>query len=215
MIAALTYELSRHIESMPKIIYTRKAKFHPALKWFPVFAYRYLNIFSLGLVGFTGISMLGNLAHAVEFGQQLKIFGQWNISFGLYAAAFGGALPLANLFFARILSNVTDDEDATNPELEAAKAENKDLRRQVKDAEGREQQTEARLRQTEHALSESEARFQAAGDLMRLLFSPEKRDRIIAAKRQWPQLTGAAIALMTDSKPSHVSEVLKEMETVS
>lgn len=203
-IAALTHRLIRHIETMPRVIYTRKARMKPFLTWWPVFAYRYLNAFSLGLIVTVSVSSLANLAHAVEYGRQLVIFAKWNIPFGLYAFAFGGILPLVNILFARVLSDVTETEDVPNPELDQAKAEIKDLRKQLKD-------TEALAKASEQRANETEDRLNTTLDLAKLLFADDKRQRIVAIHQQWPKLPGASIAIMADSAPSYVSEILSTL----
>jgi hypothetical protein len=60
----------------------------------------------------------------------------------------------------------------------------------------------------------AEDRFGAIGDLVKYLFSEDKRRRIIAARQQWPQLPNSAIAIVAGSSPSYVTEVLKEFEAV-
>lgn len=234
-IAVLIHKLSKHIEAMKK----GKSRWEK-------FSYSYLNPFAAGLYFATAISMLANLAHAVQFGTSVAIFSQWGIPSWVYSVAFGGILPIVSLTFARVLSNVTDDEDAPNPELETAKATIQDLRRkfaeseqhrksaegqlaasegQARESEERAIRAEGRLLTTETRANAAEAswenaerraqlaedRFAAVGDLVKYLFSENKRERIIAVKRQWPQLTGNAIAVIADSKPSYVSEVLSEI----
>lgn len=203
-IAALTHKLTRHIETMPKIIHTRKASMKPWLRWWPVFAYRYLNAFSIGLVISVAVSSLANLAHAVQYGKTLLIFDKWNLSFGLYAVAFGGILPVVNLIFARVLSDVNDADDVPNPELDKANETIKDLRRQLKD-------TEALAKASEQRAGDAEARLNTMLDLAKLLFADDKRQRILAIRQQWPGLPGSSIAIMAESSPSYVSEILSTL----
>lgn len=191
-IAALTHKLAKHIESV------RGSKSR--------FKRRYLNAYSAGLLVAVVVSALANLAHSVEFGQPLVIFAVWGVPFGLYSVAFGGILPLTSLIFARVLSNVMDTEStevAPNPELERAKTTVADLRRELKE-------TEARAKDAELRANQAEQRFGAAGDLFVRLFADEKRQRILAAAERWPALPLAAIAVIAESSPSYVSEVLKE-----
>lgn len=196
-IAALTHKLAKHIEQTAKI----RGRLHRFIE-------RYLSPYSIGLFVATAVSMLANLAHAVEFGKPLLIFATWGIPQGLYSVAFGGVLPLASLIFARVLSNVTDSEDAPNPELEGAKQTITGLRRQV-------HETELKLKDAEQRVRIAEERFGAAGDLMRRIFSEDKRERILAVREWKPKLSGAAIALIADSSPAYVSEVLSEVEVQS
>jgi uncharacterized membrane protein len=189
-IATLTHKLAKHIENTPK-----------RLASLPKFAYRYLNAYSLGLVISLGVSVLANLAHAVEFGGELAIFTSYSVPFGLYAVAFGAVLPLVSLLFARVLSNVADAEAETDPALEQAHIEIKRLRLELK-------QTEQAKTLAEGRAQDAETRFAAAGDLFTRLFGEEKRLRIMAARQAWPELPASAIAIIAGSSPSYVSEVL-------
>lgn len=240
-IAVLTHKLAKHIEAM------RRGK----SRW-EKFEYRYLNPFAFGLFAATAISMLANLAHAVEFGTAMQIFTKWGIPPAVYSVAFGGILPLVSLTFARVLSNVVEDEEAPNPELDQAKVTIQELRRKFAESEQHRKATEAELTATEDRLRETEERaaraedkaystelranaaedawekaesrekaaedraklaeerFGAAGDLMALLFSENKKERIIAVKQWRPQLSGNAIAVIAETSPAYVSEVLSE-----
>lgn len=211
-IAVLTHKLAEHIEHTPKVMKSKKnpdGSTSRITDWWETWKARYLNAFSLGLIIATGVSSLANLAHAVEFASPLEIFTEWGIPSGVYVVAFGGILPVVSLLFARVLSNVNETEIQDDPALSEAKAQITELRRHLKESEGRVRQAEAERQAAEQDRIFAEEKYTAAEELMRLLFATEKRERILAAKRQWPQLTGAAIALMTDSKPSYVSEVLK------
>lgn len=68
------------------------------------------------------------------------------------------------------------------------------------------------VKKLQSELTVSEERFKAAGDLVANLFSPVKSERILVIKKQWPQLKPSAIALMAETTPSHVTNVLKEIE---
>lgn len=188
-IAALTHKLSKHIEQTPKRI-GRLAKF----------SFRYLNAYSVGLVISLGISSLANLAHAVQFGGDMKIFADWGIPFGVYAFSFGAILPMISLTFARVLSNVVESDSSEDPAVIELREQLANLRKQLRDSE--------------QGRTQAEARFAALGDVFIKLTSPDKRERIIAIYRRWPGLTGAAIALLADSSAPYVSEVLKEHENV-
>jgi len=195
-IAVLTHKLAKHIEGTPR----GKRGWHR-------FAYRYLNPIAVGLLIATFVSALANLAHAVEFGRAMKIFTEWGIPPSVYSVAFGGILPLASLIFARVLSNVVDDEEAPNPEVEQAKATVLALRQQVRESE-------ARLKTAEDRARLAEERYGAIGDLVKYLFGEDKRQRIVSAHKQWPQLPGAAIAIIAGASPAYVSEVLKEADVI-
>jgi len=200
-IAALTHKLAKHIES---------GKRHSSA-W-RKFQYQYLNIYSLGLISCLAISSLANLAHAVEFGTEIKIFTVWGVPFGLYAVVFGAVLPCISYVFARVLSNAVDEDSAEDPATIELRSKVGELNRQLRESERAKAQAERLTLDAERKAQEAEARFAAAGDLMRFLCAPEKRERILFAKKQWPQLTGSAIAIMTESQPSYVSEVLSGAE---
>jgi len=200
-IAGLTHKLAKHIEGTPK----RLRSYHR-------FTYRYLNAYSAGLVTALAVSILANLAHAVEFGQSLAIFTSWGIPFAAYAVAFGAVLPLTSLLFARVLSNVTDADDGPNPELDAANNLIGQLRSQLRSAEAARQVAEANALRAEEQARTAEVRFNAAGDLFARLFTAEKRQRILTAAETWPRLPASAIAIIAESSPSYVSEVLAGKE---
>jgi vacuolar-type H+-ATPase subunit H len=189
-IAVLVHKLAKHIEQAP-----RRRTFAGRM------SARYLNAYAAGLVLALAVSTFANLSHAVEFGRPMRIFTEWGWSPGLYAVAFGAVLPFTSLLFARVLSNVSEAEQEANPELDKAREEIRVLRAQVRDAE--------RSRATaEQAMRDAEQRFAAAGDLMARLFAEDKRQRILFVAEQWPGLPQRAIAVIAETSPSYVSEVL-------
>jgi len=194
-IAVLTSKLARHIETTPRYtsgnIERRK------------FRYRYVNAYSFGLLVSTGVSMVANLAHAVEFGQPLAIFSSPLASPGLFSVAFGAILPIVSLLFARVLSNVAEAEQGEDEALVEAKATIKELRKELK-------ATEAQITAAEQRAIEAETRFGAAGDLFARLFAAEKRIRILAVAETWPALPQSSIAKIAESSPAYVSEVLRD-----
>lgn len=181
-IAVLTHKLAKHIEETPN--------HKNAWKRFTV---RYLNAFSVGLIMAVGVSALANLAHAVEFGQPLKIFAEWGIEPKFYQLAFGAVLPIVSLLFARVLSNVSESEPQANDESETVRR----LRKRLRETEQQFQASEQRASQAEQSLSEF------AG-----LRSGSKADRILAAHQIWPDLPQRSVAVVASSSLSHVSEVL-------
>jgi hypothetical protein len=190
-IAALMHKLSGHINRTPR-----------RLSPWEKFRYRYLNAYSLGLLAAIAVSSLANLAHAVEFGRPMAIFAAWNISFNTYAFAFGAVLPLVSLVFARVLSNVVETEADEDPAMVEAKKTIADLRRQLRESE-------AKRQNAEEVREQSDARYASgAGKLMKIV-SADKRERILAAHRLWPRLSGSALATIADASPSYVSEVIK------
>jgi septal ring factor EnvC (AmiA/AmiB activator) len=74
--------------------------------------------------------------------------------------------------------------------------------------------SEDRVKETEQRAKIAEERFGALGDLVKYLFSENKRERIVAAHRQWPQLPGNAIAIITGSTQSYVSQVISEADLI-
>lgn len=185
-IAALTHKLAQHIERTPK---TKRGR--------AKFAYRYLNAYSLGLVVSVGISTLANLAHAVEFGRALKIFGDSSAWFGVYSVGFGAVLPFVSLLFARVLSNVSEAEESETPEVA-------ELRSQL-DAVRREASAIRRERDSFRSqLDEAAAKF---GEYS-AIFAGDKRARILAARAKWPEMQPSAIAQVVGASPAYVSEVL-------
>lgn len=191
-IAVLTHKLAKHIEETPR-----------SKKGINKFLYRYVNPISFGLFIATAVSALANLAHAVEFGGELTIFTEWGIPKNVYSLAFGGILPFVSLTFARVLSNVIEDEEAPNPEITLANEQIKSLRQQLRESEARVKSAEERARLAEE-------RFAAIGDLVKYLFGEDKRQRIIAARQQWKDLPNKAIAIITGTSEAYVSEVIKE-----
>jgi len=186
-IAALTHKLSKHIEATARI-----------RKPFAKFTKRYLSSYAFALYAALGVSSMANLAHAVEFGSTMAIFDAWGVGFGTYAIAFGAILPLVSLMFASVLSNVSDSEDEQDQALVDAKATVAALRKD--------------LRLANEALDLSEKKFSDLGGRFTNLISDQKRDRVLAARSLWPDLNGAALAIISDSTAGYVSEVLKSVK---
>ena len=112
VIAVMTHKLSKHIDHSPKYSNDWKR-----------FRSRYLNAYGAGLLLAWIVSTYANLAHAVEYGQPIKIFSDWGLPVWSYSVAFGAILPTASLLFAWVLSSVIE-QDANEPnELEKAKNE--------------------------------------------------------------------------------------------
>lgn len=195
-IAVLTHKLAKHIEVTPR-----------RLSNLTRFRYRYVNAYSFGLLISVLVSALANLAHSVQFGQQLMIFTAWGIAPQVYQFAFGGVLPVVSLLFARVLSNVSETESGEDPALSEAQKAVTDLRRQLRE-------TEHHLTQTEARAKAAEQRYQTVGDLFSQLFADEKRQRILAAAATWPQLSASAVAVIAGASPSYVSEVLSQQAEV-
>lgn len=189
-IAAFTWRLKEAIESTPN---------HRS--WRLRFRRRYLNAHAAGLVVAIAVSSAANWAHSVEYGQAFAVFGEYGIPPIIYSLAFGGILPLCSLLFAHILADVGAVEVEEDPALVKARATAAELRKALRQAER--QRDEA----FEAAIA-AEQRFDAAGDLFARLMAESKRERILAAAGRWPELPAASIAVIAESSPSYVSEVL-------
>lgn len=100
-----------------------------------------------------------------------------------------------------MLSSVAGGGSDRNEEVDAAKQ----AERTAKQAERTAKQE---LAQVQRELEEANARFVTASDLFVRLVANEKRERILFARQQWPELAAGAIAIVTESSPSYVSEVL-------
>jgi hypothetical protein len=199
-IAVLVHKLAEHLsKKIPSDV--KSGKF----KQVKIFLWHYVNPISFALIIVTFVSALANLAHAVEFGQPLKIFDTWGIPFEVYTVAFGAILPLLSLTFARVLSTLADEEDAPNPELQTAKDENAKLRKELRESELRLRSSEDKNRQTEAALKAAEEKL----ELSKGIFGTDKRQRIVILKRSFPALKGSAIAVIAQAGEGYVSDVLR------
>jgi hypothetical protein len=214
-IAVLTHKLAKHFEATKEVkkqIKNADGTFSKVTDEWQTFKARYVNSFMFGLIITTCVSGMANLAHAVQFGQSLTIFTKLGINPNLYSFAFGGVLPLVSLTFANVLSNVTEDEAAPNPEMEEAKKTILSIRQQLRDTESKLRDAEGRVKAAEEKTRAAEDRFAALGDVVKYLFGEDKRQRIVISRKQWPQLPGAAIAIIAGASPAYVSEVLREVD---
>jgi len=180
-IAALTWRLKQRIEQVPS-----------SKKWYVRFNRRYLNVYGIGLMVAIGVSSLANWSHAVEYGFNFAAFADYNMPSLLYSVTFGAILPVCSLLIILLdcMADTTETDREENEELKAAKDTIRDLRQGVRSAEQR-----AEL---------AEQRFQAIGDLAIMLTAEDKRQRILAARQQWPALPAASIAVVTDASRSCV-----------
>jgi len=193
-IAVLVHRLARHWEAQPK-----------GMRPWAKRRYRWANAYFGGLVIALLVSSLANLAHSVEFGRALAIFGSWGIPPQVYQVATGAILPMTSLLFARVLSYEVETEEGANPEVEKLKQDLAEIRRRLAEAENARKKAEA-------AEAAANARFDAAGDLLAALTGEGKRQRILAVSRQWPQLQPGAIAVISGASASYVTEVLQGAE---
>lgn len=211
-IFAVTHLLVRHIEARRLSSFNlERSRLRAWLGWWPLFRYRWLNVYVALLVIAVMISGFANLAHAVEYGQEIAIAKTWGIPYGFFTMAFGGILPVVNLLFAAVIAKVDDSEQQTDPELDKAKAEKRD-------AEKRARELERQLADTERRLDESEKRYHAVGDVVVYLFGTERAlgERIRYVRRTFPQLSQNGISQILGCSVSTVNEALKhyEVETI-
>jgi hypothetical protein len=102
----------------------------------------------------------------------------------------------------------------TEEKFRASEAELSAMIIRINSSEEKIRLSEDRARESEQRAKIAEERFGALGDLVKYLFSENKRERIVAAHRQWPQLPGNAIAIITGATQSYVSQVLTEADLV-
>lgn len=119
------------------------------------------------------------------------------------------------------LRQAEDRAKSTEAQAKSAEAEAKsaEVRANVteeraKSAEDRAKSAEDRAKSAEMRANSAEERFAAAGDLLARLFAGEKRQRILAARSQWPALPPSALAIIADASQGYVSDVLRELEPV-
>jgi len=205
-IAAFTWRLKQLIETTPN--------YRAGMVWLRRFKYRYFSPYGLGLFAALIISAVANWAHAVEFGQEFAVFARYSIPTWAFSVGFGAILPLISLLFARVLAEAQDTEEEANQDLIEAKQTIKELRQQLREAETARTSAEEQAKEdriiAEQKIYKAEQRFAAIGELVARLFAEEKKQRILAARTQWPQLPAASIAIIAESSPSYVSEVLSE-----
>lgn len=216
-IAVLTHQLSKRIENTPKYTKNKKQEdgtFKKVPDNWEKNKYRYGNWFFFLLVMATGVSVMANLAHAVEFGGELKIFTEWGLSPKMFAIGFGGILPIMSLGFANVLSDVTETEAEESPELIRARADLIEVKTKLRESELRLKASEESRKTAEEEKRAAEARMDTMGDLVKYLFADDKRQRIIFVKKKWPDLKNSAIALITETSEAHVSETLKHGELI-
>jgi hypothetical protein len=213
-IAALTHKLTGVIEETARIRKTWKR-----------LAAQYLNVYAIGLYVAVGVSALANFAHAVEFGRGFAIFDTYSIPNLVYSLAFGGILPFCSLLFARILANVRYTELDRDEELETAKANERAAKKEAAELRQRLSITEQELIEVRQQLSATEQEFVQSKQRLvvteqkftevrqqakaaEALFAESLQERIWAVKQHWPDLKNSAIAILTESSPSYVSETL-------
>ena len=211
-IAAFTWRLKQVIETTPN--------YKVGNVWLRKTQYRYFNPYGFGLLAALVVSAVANWAHAVEFAQPFRVFAAYSVPPTLFSVGFGAILPVISLLFARVLAEAKESEGETNQDLLEAKAAVKELRKQLKESEEARSGAEEKIRiieqEAEADRRAAEHRFDAISELVARLFAEEKRQRILAARERWPELPAASIAIIAESSPSYVSEVLADnkVETI-
>lgn len=113
------------------------------------------------------------------------------------------AVALSTILIVVSVGFAQKENNQKPPDTESEKWKDK-----VKEAEARAKAAEQRAMDAEAVANMTNARFDAAGDMMRLLMSENKRERILAARQQWPELPITWLALVAGASQSYVSEVL-------
>jgi len=215
-IAIVTHRLNEHWKDMPhryKADDMRKKRF----------AYQWLNAYALALILAMSVSAIANYTHVVQFtNSSLRVFDHAAWSIRLYQVLFGLALPGVSFVFARVLSTIRLSEQEEDPALVKAKADLKEANatvRQMKEGVRLNEQQhsevirslELTIRHTERQLDESEQRYRAVGDVVRWLFGTDllMRDRVRAARKQFPSLSQNGIAQILGCSVSTVNEALQ------
>lgn len=214
-IFGLTHMLVKHIEArrLTTFNFERKrleaGRLSKYFTWWPMFAYRWLNVYSVGLALFVLVSGVANLTHAFEYGRPPRTVGEWGVPFAAYTLMFGAALPVMNLLFAAVLAQVDDHEQQADPELEKANT----LRRE---AEKRAKELERLLADSERRLDESEKRYRAIGDIVVYLFGTERalEERIHYVRKTFPQLSQNGISQLLGCSVSTVNKYVVENEEI-
>jgi hypothetical protein len=189
-------------------------RFSKYFTWWPVFKYRWLNIYTLLLLICCAISAGANLAHAVQFAQPLRIVSEWGIPESVFTVAFGGILPLVNLLFAAVIADVDDSEQAADPELEKANAALREANKTIREKDKTVQEAERRALASEQRALEFEQQMRGVANLVRFLFDREisLHDRIRGLYAERPDLPQRRLAELAGCSVSVVNEVLKTVD---
>ena len=170
----------------------------------PLFAWRkfssaYLNIFGLLILLSSGVSMLANFSHAVEFGQPFKAFDAYGLPPLLYFFAFGAILPVMSFMFARVLADVTEAEQERSDSEQQAKISERAAKRGERKANEELNSVRGELEKLRERLGAYEQ-----------LSAPTAKERIKAAQGLWPKDTQAKWAGRADVSTSHASGLLNK-----
>lgn len=180
-------------------------KFSRFFSWWPLFRYRWINIYSALLFTACAISGGANLAHAIEFLQPIKIATDWKIPASAFVVAFGGILPLVHLVLAAILADVDEAEQSADPEFEKAKSDLREANKVIREQE-------KTIRAAEHRALEAEQQMRGAANFFRCVFDKEMelQERIRLMHLDYPNLSQNRIAGLIGCSVSTVNKVFSE-----
>lgn len=157
----------------------------------------YLNLNGFGLLVCSLVSGLANFTYSVEFSGTFKLFDHYSVPHVVYHLASGGILPMISLLFAHILAQHEPGEDVPNESEQAAKAAERAAKKEVSDLRSEVDRLRGELDKSRSEVGK-----------LQLLFSEDKRVRIITARELFPEASGSALAQITKTSPPYVSEVL-------
>lgn len=215
-IAIVTHRLNEHWKDMP---HRYKADDMRSRR----LAYQWLNVYAVALIVAMAVSAVANYTHVVQFtNPNLHVFEGAPWAIRLYQVLFGLALPGVSFVFARVLSTIRLSEQEDDPAIAKAKADLKEANATIRQLKDTVRSTEQEysvtvgklnetIRQTERQLDESEQRYRAVGDVVRWMFGTDllMRDRIRAARKQFPALSQNGIAQILGCSVSTVNEALQ------
>lgn len=189
-IFGFTHQLKERIEKSGRIRQKDNEEIY-AYYW-RKFSLAWLNLHSVGLMVCSGISALANFSYSVEFARDFAVYGQYSVPPLLFQIAFGGILPVVSFLFARILADTVTDELPKDDILIAAQKAEREARRE-----------------TSRLQNELEGLRLLVVEYEQLQQSKTAKERILAAHKLWPKLSGTGLAVIAQSSPGYVSDVLK------
>ena len=207
-IGIVTHKLNEHWKEMPS---RYKAKDMEKQR----FAYRWLNVYVLGLFATILLSAIANFMHVVEFTNPgLQVFAIWPWAKWIYQVLFGLALPLVSMVFARVLSTMRADEQEEDPALTKAKTELADAKKAEREKEKTIRQMTETILTLEQKIAESESLI--GRSVVRYLYDKELalRERIQGVRRAFPELSQNGISQLLECSVSTVNDALKGFEII-
>lgn len=201
VIASLTHKLSMRIANAPK----RK-------DWIGKALFSYANPYLVGLLLATGVSVMANFAHSVEFGTDLLVYERYSIPPVVYSVAFGAALPVASLLFAWVLAqeNIFEFHDNNaeqriaelTQKIQSILASNKRLETELK-------QARVDIENAENAAENARKQTLSIEQVLTAISIENKADRILALRSLPCEIQNIQIAKLADCSPGYVSTILK------